>query len=68
MAKPKGGMGGTTRGNGWGDVGFASGFVTPHSWLALFLYNANAFLFEVAPNWVKTHPRWQPRTTLYVLE
>jgi hypothetical protein len=32
--------------------------------LRSFYTNANAFLFEVAPNWVKTHPRWQPRTTL----
>jgi hypothetical protein len=29
-----------------------------------FYTNANAFLFEVAPNWVETHSRWQPRTTL----
>jgi hypothetical protein len=25
-----------------------------------FYTNANAFLFEVAPNWTKTHPGWQP--------
>jgi hypothetical protein len=30
-----------------------------------FYTNTNAFLFQVAPNWVKTHPRWQPRIGLW---
>jgi hypothetical protein len=50
--------GGTTPGNVWGDdVGFASGIVTPPSLLLhgshSFYTNANAFLFDVAPNWEK---------------
>jgi hypothetical protein len=32
----------------------------------LFSYGQRqCFWVAVAPNWAKTHPRWQPRTTLY---
>ncbi len=50
----------------WGRKGsvplfFLSPFVFP--FVHFLMGNVNAFWFEVAPNWEKSHPRWQPRTT-----
>ena len=63
--------GGTTRGNVWGDVGFASGIVTPPSFplhaLHSFYTNANAFQLWLHYVYRNTMPRWQPRTTLYYI-